>query len=169
MDVGLQVCDATAERNMSNSGRVYFGLRGDFVPAELTEALGIQPTCAAMAGERIPGRAPKCSLWDYSTEEFGESEGDVVDVYELSREIVGALAPHAERIAAEVRRRNLIAVLQVVLWISTDDEVSTPAIGFDSDVIAFLHRVGATIDIDIDTYRSAPEGPPTSADRPGDN
>ncbi|MFC1836304.1 DUF4279 domain-containing protein [Thermodesulfobacteriota bacterium] len=130
---------------MSNSGRVYFSLTGDFAPAELTEAIGIQPTNAKMAGERVPGKISACSVWDYSSE---ETEGEMVDVHDL--------APHAERIAAEVQKRDLTAVLQVVLWISTDDENSTPAIGFEADVIAFLHQVGGTID--IDTYRNAPEG-----------
>lgn len=138
---------------MTNSGRVYFGLRGRFVPDELTEAIGIKPTSARMEGERLSGKAAKCSMWDYSTEEV---EGEVVDIYELSSRIVKDLAPHAERIAAEVRKRDLAAVLQVVLWISTDEKVSTPAIGFDADVINFLHRVGGTID--IDTYRNTAEG-----------
>ena len=138
---------------MTNSGRVYFGLRGEFVPDELTEAIGIKPTSAEMAEQRIPGKTAKCSMWDYSTEEV---EGEVVDVYELSSKIVKDLAPHAERIAAEVLKRDLAAVLQVVLWISTGEKVSTPAIGFHADVINFLHRVGGTID--IDTYRNTPEG-----------
>ena len=82
-------------------------------------------------------------------------------IYNLSSKIVKDLAPHAERIVTEVRKRDLAAVLQVVLWISTDEQVSTPAIGFDADVISFLHRVGGTID--IDTYRNTPEGQRTSA------
>jgi hypothetical protein len=143
---------------MTNLGRVYFGLRGDFVPAELTEAIGIKPTSAKMAGERIPGKVPKCSMWDYSTEQV---EGEVVDVYDLSSKIIKDLAPYADRIAAEVRKRDLAAVLQVVLWISTDEDVSTPAIGFDAEVINFLHHVGGTID--IDTYRNTLEGQRTSA------
>jgi len=42
-------------------------------------------------------------------------------------------------------------VLEVVLRITLDETKSTPAIGFDSRVISFLNRVGASID--IDTYR----------------
>lgn len=137
---------------MSNTGRVFFGLRGDFVPDQLTEAIGIEPTSASMAGERIPGKVPKCSLWDYSTEEI---RGEVVDVYDLSSKIVKDLAPYANRISTEVKRRDLMAVLQGVLWISTDEDISTPVIGFESDVISFLHHVGGTID--IDTYRKTDE------------
>ncbi|MFC1833600.1 DUF4279 domain-containing protein [Thermodesulfobacteriota bacterium] len=137
---------------MSNSGRVYFGLRGNFTPAELTEAIGIQPTSAKMKGERVAGKLPACSLWAYSSE---ETEGEIVDVYALSSKVVRALEPYADRIATEVQKRDLSAVLQVVLWISTDDEISTPVIGFETEVIAFLHQVGGTID--IDTYRNTPE------------
>lgn len=45
---------------------------------------------------------------------------------------------------------DLYAVLEVVLYISTDDAVSTPAIGFSNRVLAFLADVNASID--IDTY-----------------
>jgi len=41
--------------------------------------------------------------------------------------------------------------LEVVLTVTPDDSKSTPAIGFESEVIAFVHKVVATID--IDTYR----------------
>jgi hypothetical protein len=47
--------------------------------------------------------------------------------------------------------KTLEAVLEVVLTITLDETKSTPAIGFDSRVISFLHEVGASID--IDTYR----------------
>jgi hypothetical protein len=139
---------------MSNTGRVYFSLRGEFVPADLTAAIGIEPTSSAMAGERklLPKPVPRCSLWDYSTETV---EGEVVDVYEMSSQVVSDLAPYTERIADEVQKRHLMAVPEVVLDISTDEDVSTPILGFETEVIDFLHRVGATID--IDTYRNTPE------------
>ena len=46
------------------------------------------------------------------------------------------------------------AVLEVVLWITMDETKSTPAIGFDADVLSFVVAVGATID--VDTYRNVP-------------
>jgi len=51
-----------------------------------------------------------------------------------------------------VHEHNLHAVLEVVLWISWDDSIPTPAIGFERSVIEFLFKTGAVID--IDTYRN---------------
>jgi hypothetical protein len=48
-------------------------------------------------------------------------------------------------------------VLEVVLTITPDDSVPTPAVGFDSTVISFLNEVGASIDVDI--YYGVPDGP----------
>ena len=62
------------------------------------------------------------------------------------------LGPYADRIIEAKQALGLEAILEVVLTITTDETKSTPAIGFDSNVIDFLHRVGASID--VDTYRS---------------
>ena len=80
----------------------------------------------------------------------GEKECEILDVYELASELIAHLAPHTAEIVAIKDRFDLRAVLQVVLTISTDEEHSTPALGFDTDVIAFVNTVGATID--VDTY-----------------
>jgi uncharacterized protein DUF4279 len=69
----------------------------------------------------------------------------------MASTLVGALEPHADRVLEAKRAFGLEAVLEVVLTITRDQAKSTPAIGFDSRVIAFLHRIGASID--IDTYR----------------
>ncbi len=72
----------------------------------------------------------------------------------MSSALVAQLAPFAEKIASTRQALGLEAVLEVVLWISIDESKSTPAIGFDHEVISFLQKVGATID--VDTYRNAP-------------
>jgi Domain of unknown function (DUF4279) len=64
------------------------------------------------------------------------------------------LSPHSEKIASVRKQLGLEAVLQVVLWITTDESKSTPAIGFNPEVISFLNTVGASID--VDTYRNVP-------------
>ena len=127
---------------MSNEGEVYFGLFGDFEPASLS--LGVTATRMKRKGDPTP----KWSSWAYSG---GKVEGDVVDVYELASKVVKALEPHADKIIEAKNEFGLRAVLQVVLTISPNDELSTPAIGFEADVISFLNKVGATID--VDTYR----------------
>jgi|SRR5439155_4715634 len=91
---------------------------------------------------------PKHSWWVYST---GKLQDDVIDVYDMASSLVATLEPHADRIVEAKRAYGLEAVLEVVLRITLDETKSTPAIGFDSRVISFLNRVGASID--IDTYR----------------
>lgn len=126
---------------MLNRGRVYFKLYGgNFDPDSL--AIGIAPTKTA----RKSAPVPKHSSWIYSTETM---EGDVVDVYEMSVRVVTALKPHAQRIREAMQGHNIAAVLQVVLTITPNDKVSTPAVGFDSEVVMFLAQVGASIDVDI--------------------
>jgi len=131
---------------MTNEGEVYFALYGDdFDPEVVTGLIGIQPTSARRKGTPIP----KHTSWKVS---LGKVEGDVIDVYDLSSALVAKLRPHQEQIARVKRELSLDAVLQVVLWVTTDDTKPTPAIGFEPEAIAFLSAVGASID--IDTYRN---------------
>lgn len=128
-----------------NEGEVYFALFADeFDPDEVTKIIGIEPTKTRRKGNPIP----KHTSWVYST---GQVEDEVVDVYEMSSSLIAKLAPHAEEIIKAKEKFCLEAVLEVVLTVTPDDSKSTPAIGFESEVIAFVHKVGATID--IDTYR----------------
>lgn len=128
---------------MPNEGEVYFGLFGDdFDPAALS--VGVAPTKIRRKGDKTP----KFSSWIYST---GKQKADVVDIYEMASSLVASLEPCAEKIIEAKRAFGLEAVLEVIVTISLDETKSTPAIGFDANVIAFLHRVGASID--VDTYR----------------
>ena len=113
-------------------------------PDEVTKIIGVEPTKTRRKGNPIP----RCTFWEYST---GKIEDEVVDVYEMSSSLIATLAPHADKIIQAKERFGLQAVLEVVLTVTPDESKSTPAIGFESEVIAFLHKVGATID--IDTYR----------------
>ena len=130
---------------MSNKGYVYFGLYGDFDPEEVTSVIGLQPTDSIRKGEvtvRIPS---KFSRWRWCSE---KSE-NLVDIYEVSRSVVDRLLPFEEGIALAMRKYGLEAVLQVVVFLSGDDEVSSPALGFDETVIAFLGRLNASVDVDM--------------------
>lgn len=129
-----------------NRGEVFFELFGDaFDPDEVTRLLGMEPTSVAYKG--VPSTR-KHSMWTLSG---GAVEDDIVDVYELSSSLVAKLAPHADMINHARERFGLESALSVVLTITTDDSKSTPAIGFDRSVVAFLARVGAWVD--VDTYR----------------
>jgi len=130
-----------------NEGEVYFSLWADhaFDPEVITKRLGIEPTRVI----RKADPRPKISSWELSS---GKVVDEVVDVYELASQLVSRLAPVAERVQQLISDLDLSAVLQVVLRITMDDTKSTPAIGFDREVIRFLGTVGASID--VDTYRN---------------
>lgn len=130
---------------MLNEGEVYFCLFGDeFDPELISKEIGIEPTRIKYKGVPIP----KQSSWIYST---GKIKHEIIDVYQMASSVVAVLAPYAENIRLVKERYTLDAVLEVVLTVTPDDSISTPAIGFDLDVIEFLYKVGGTID--VDTYR----------------
>ena len=134
---------------MTNEAEVYFALYGiDFEPEEATRRIGIEPTSIKRKGEP---KTRKHSFWQVSS---GRVIGDIIDIYEISFDLVRLLEPHAAKIARVKQDLKLEAILEVVLWITTDESKPTPAIGFDLEVVSFLNAVGARID--IDTYRNAP-------------
>ncbi len=130
-----------------NEGEVYFKLIGDdFDPDEITRLVGLQPTRTNRKGKL---RA-KFDAWCYSS---GKVIDEVIDIYEMSSRLIEILEPKTSVILEAIERFRLSAELQIILWITMDDSKSTPAIGFESETIAFLNSVGASID--IDTYRNS--------------
>lgn len=130
-----------------NVGEVYFALRGDnFEPDVVTRALGIQPS--RVSRKALP--VPKCSSWVLSS---GKVVAEVIDVYAMGEALIARLSGSAEAIRDAAELHSLEATMQVVLTISPDDSLSTPAIGFSKESIQFLASVGASID--VDTYRGA--------------
>jgi hypothetical protein len=133
---------------MTNEGEVYFALKGEsFDPDEITRLVGIEPTSIVRRGNP----RPTYSSWKLSS---GKIENDLIDIYEMSSAIISRLQPSIEKIITAKQQFKLTAILQVVLRITADNSISTPAIGFDAKVISFLSAVGASID--IDTYRNEP-------------
>lgn len=133
---------------MTNEGRVYFALYGkDFDSDEVTRLVGLEPTAARHKADP----KPKHSIWEVSSDCIKD---DVIDTYEKPSALVARLKPYAGKIADVKKQLGCEAVLEVVLWITTDESKSTPAISFDPKVISFLATVGASID--VDTYRNAP-------------
>jgi hypothetical protein len=128
-----------------NVGEVYFVLRGDaFDPAVVTAALGIEPSRVNRKAHYIPKR----SSWELST---GKISAEIIDVYKMGESLIDKLAESADAIRSVAAEHNLEATLQVVLTVSPDDRLPTPAIGFSRESIRFLASVGASID--VDTYR----------------
>jgi hypothetical protein len=136
---------------MTSKGEVYFAMYGDdFEPDEVSTHIGLAATGVRRKGERRPEvPLPRNSAWEVSS---GRVESDVIDVYEMSETLVTQLAPFEAKIVEAKTAFNLRCVFQVVLWIDQNEEASMPAIGFESQVISFIHAVGAKID--IDTYRN---------------
>ncbi len=129
---------------MAHKGEVYFALYGSgFDPDEVTRLIGLTPT--SIKRERIP--RPKDSVWIFS---MGKIEGELLDIIKLSSDLVSQLNPHLAKIVEAKNVFDLTPVLQVNVSFSNDESISTPAIGFETDVISFLNTVGANID--IDTY-----------------
>ena len=133
----------------ANECRVYFALNGsEFDPADITSLLGVVPTTTKKKGEKIPGRLPKYSSWQLSTADI---KAETIDVYSLASEISNILAAKTHKILEAIKVYDVSPRLQVVLSISTNEEESTPAIGFEVETIKFLSDIGCFID--IDTYK----------------
>ena len=132
----------------SNEGRVYFALDGDdFEPDELTCFLGIQPTSIKRKSKTQSGQIINFCSWQLSTENIVREH---IDVFKMSQEIVNQLKPKQNLIIEAKSRFNIYPILEVVLWLSKEEEYSTPAIGFEVDTLKFLGEIGTFID--IDTY-----------------
>ena len=128
-----------------NEGEVIFCIYcSDIDPDVVTQRIGLSPSRTRRKADPIPRQ----SSWQLSS---GRVLSELVDVYELSSNLVACLEPHADAIRSLLQELDFSAELQVVLHISIDEAVSTPAIGFDKPVVEFLARVGASID--VDTYR----------------
>ncbi|MCL7463230.1 DUF4279 domain-containing protein [Pseudomonas sp. NW5] len=133
----------------TNEGRVYFALDGDdFDPDEVTEFLGIEPTSIKRKGSKVPGKIPKINSWELSTENI---VNECIDVFEMSTAIVNKLKAKKELILQAKDRFNVLPRFEVVLWFSTNEKHSTPAIGFEVETVEFLGEIGAFFD--IDTYK----------------
>ena len=68
----------------------------------------------------------------------------------MSTEIINKLKPIKELIIQATERFKASPRFEVVLWFSTNEEHSTPAIGFEVETVKFLGEIGAFVD--IDTY-----------------
>jgi len=133
----------------TNEGRVYFSLDGDVYDLEeVTSIIGLQPTETKVKGSRVPETYPAMTTWQVSSEKvISES----VDIYEMTASIIRLLEPRKTAILEVINLFKLQPRLQVVLWFSVDEMLSTPILGFDSATLKFLAEVGACID--IDTYK----------------
>ena len=123
---------------MPNEASVHFLLIGENIePAKLANFLGQEYKSDNVNKDKI-----------YSIITTGKIVDEVLDIYKISTKLLKKLRVYEEKIIAAKEKFSLTACLRVVLFISTNVDVSTPIIGFETQVIDFLHRVGASIDID---------------------
>ena len=121
-----------------------------FDPDTFTKRAGLTPTEVCRKGE--PGKYVekyKFGMWAISS---GRIANDILFFDELADQLIERIEGSADCIANAVSEAGLYAVLEVVLYISMDKTLSTPALGFTTRTISFLHKVGAEIDVDI--YRN---------------
>ncbi|WP_255048255.1 DUF4279 domain-containing protein [Lacihabitans sp. CS3-21] len=132
---------------------VYFALTGDnFDPQIVTERIGITPTekwRKEDKGKYKPTLDYSC--WKLSTEKGKE----YIMVDSLVDEVIGQLFVKIEIIIDLKNQFDLDSVLEIVMYIDTNDEQSTPALGHDLKTIEFLHRTQTKTDIDIYRFNSA--------------
>lgn len=133
----------------TNVTEVYLSLRGDdFDPEHLSSVIGVSPTFSAKKGDTLLKKSTyQSSLWIYSS---GKINGDIVDVYEISSELINKLDNCKGELIKAISTFDLEAVFQVVIKLSMDESIPVPPVGFDVGTIEFINSIGARIDIDID-------------------
>ena len=137
----------------TGSSYVYFALEGDdFDTEEVTNRLGITPTNSSRKGDKgIYKSALDFACWKLSTDKGKE----YIQIDNLVDEIVSQLFAKIEIINELKCDFKLISVLEIVLYIDTNEDNSTPALGHDLKTIEFLYRTGTKTDVDIYRFNSA--------------
>ncbi len=131
---------------------VYFALTGDnFDTDEVTNRLGITPTDSWRKGDK--GQFKPIlgfTSWILSTDKGQE----YFQIDKLVDEIIFKLFDKIEIINDLKREFQLNSVLEIVLYIDTNEDSSTPALGHDLRTIEFLYRTGTTTGVDIYRFNS---------------
>ena len=132
---------------------VYFALTGDnFDPQIVTERIGITPTEKWTKGDKGKYKPTlDYSYWKLSTDKGRE----YIMVDSLVDEVIGQLFDKIEIINELKNQFDLDSVLEIVMYIDTNEEQSTPALGHDLKTIEFLHRTQTKTNIDIYRFNSA--------------
>lgn len=76
-------------------------------------------------------------------------------VSNLVEEIVNKLFDKIEIINELKSQYNLYSLLEIVMYVDTNEEQTTPSLGHDLKTIEFLYRTQTETDIDIYRFNSA--------------
>jgi len=133
---------------------VYFALKGDFDPQVVTDRIGIEPSEKWKKGDK--GRYKKTldfSRWILSTDKGKEH----MFIDKLVDEIVNKLFDKIQIINEIKEQFQLDSVLEIVMYVDTNEDYSTPALGHDLKTIEFLFRTRTRTDVDIYRFNSISE------------
>ena len=137
----------------TGSSYVYFALTGDnFDTEEVTSKIGISPTDSWRKGDKGKYKPIlEFASWRLSTDKGQE----YIQIDKLVDEIVSKLFDKIEIINDLKRQFQLDSVLEIVLYVDTNEDKSTPALGHDLKTIEFLYRTQTKTDVDIYRFNSA--------------
>ncbi|GET34637.1 hypothetical protein PbJCM13498_35000 [Prolixibacter bellariivorans] len=132
---------------------VYFALKGDnFDTDEVTNRLGIEPTDSWRQGEKGKYK----SAVEFASWKLTAAKGkEYLQIDNLVDEIVSLLYDKIEIINDLKRQFELDSVVEIVLYIDTNEDASMPSLGHDLKTIEFLYRTQTKTDVDIYRFNSA--------------
>ena len=131
---------------------VYFALTGDDLdPQAITKRIGVIPTETWKKGDKGKHKKLEYSCWRLSSNK-GE---EYLMVDRLVDEVINKLFDEIEIINELKSQFKLDSILEIVMYIDTNEEQSTPALGHDLKTIEFLYRTQTTTDVDIYRFNSA--------------
>lgn len=133
---------------------VYFALTGaDFDLQNVTQRIGVHPTQKWNKGDKgIYKKALEYSCWKLAT----NKEEKCILIGSLVDEVINKLFDKIEIINELKNQYNLDSVLEIVMYINTNEEQVIPALSYSLKSIEFLHRTQTITDVDIYRFNSIP-------------
>ena len=140
---------------MQSNSYVYFELTGeDLDPQIITDQLGIHSTESFRKGDKGKYNPNlEFGSWKLSTHIGTE----YLMVENLVEEVVSKLFGKIDLINKLKKQYGLSSVLEIVLYIDSNEEQSTPILGHSLKTIEFLYRTQTSTDIDIYRFHSKSE------------
>lgn len=138
---------------LGETSYVYFALKGDnFNPDHITNTLGISPTKSFKNGDR---RSYGNDTLEFSAWHLHSDKVDNLFVSNLVSDVVNKLFDKIHLINQLKEEFQLESVLEIVLYIDENIDISTPVIGHDLKTIEFLFKTNTETDVDICRFDSS--------------
>lgn len=127
--------------NEVGHGYLYFAFKGDYFDANtITELLQIQPTSVKVKNNPIP----KSTTWNYQIE-----IGSAIDFETYIHNLLNIFESRIERINQLKNELQLTTILQFVIEIDINPNISTPYFGLNQRAINFLCQTATEVDYDL--------------------